>query len=249
VPDADEEMIARLHDLSAHLEVPDPADQRAAVRARLEAAADAAPARPRQARRIRRWVAAVAAATVCGVLVTPPARAAVVDAVGGLLRIAGFEVRRDPAPGSLPTSPAPLPSTGSASLDAARRSAKFSILLPTGLGPPVVTVADPDPDGAPRVVTATYQDGRVRLDAFDGSLGLGFMKSAPAAQWVEIDGRTAIWLPGPHPVTYVDRFGAERTETARLAGPTLIWQGAAVSYRLEGMSTLEEALEVADSLE
>ena len=57
-----------------------------------------------------------------------------------------------------------------------------------------------------------------------------------------------MWLPGPHPVTYVDRKGIERTETARLAGPTLIWATGTVTYRLEGLPTLKEARAVALSL-
>jgi hypothetical protein len=47
------------------------------------------------------------------------------------------------------------------------------------------------------------------------------------------------------PITYVDRAGVERTETARLAGSTLIWRCAVASYRLEGELTLDEAVRIA----
>jgi hypothetical protein len=244
-PKNDDAMIAQLRELGEWLDVPAPVDQRAAVRARLEQ-----PGRvDRTRRRVQRWVAAVAAGAVCAVLVVPPARAAVVNAVGGLLRIAGVEIRREPPPGALPTRPAPLPSSTSAALDSARRLAKFTVRTLDVLGTPDdVILAEPDADGAPRVVTLTYRRGTVRLDQFDGELGLGFMKSAPDARWTDIDGRSAIWLPAPHPVTYVDRSGVERTESARLAGPTLVWAGQSVTYRLEGLPTLEEALKVVDSL-
>jgi hypothetical protein len=81
----------------------------------------------------------------------------------------------------------------------------------------------------------------VRFDQFDGTLDPFFFKTAADAQWTQIGGEQGIWLPGPHAITYVDRTGVERTETARLATPTLIWVAGAVTYRLEGLSTLEEA--------
>jgi hypothetical protein len=237
-------MEGRLRELSDWLDVADPVDQRAAVRARLEQPGPVDAVR----RRVRRWVAAVAAAAVCAVLVTPPARAAVVDAVGGLLRIAGVQVTRG-TPGALPTDPDPLPSSSSVSLENARRLATFTVRAPTGLGPPDVTVADPAPDGAPRVVTLTYRGGTIRLDQLNGQLEMGFMKTAADAQWATAGGQTAVWLPGPHAVTYVDRSGTQRTEGSRLAGPSLIWTWQSVTYRLEGVATLAEATAIADSLQ
>jgi len=41
----------------------------------------------------------------------------------------------------------------------------------------------------------------------------------------------------------------QRTETARLAAPTLIWVAGGVTYRLEGLSTLAEANAAALSVE
>jgi hypothetical protein len=49
-------------------------------------------------------------------------------------------------------------------------------------------------------------------------------------------------------VTYVGRDGVERTGTARLAGPTLIWSSGELTYRLEGLADLAEARTVAESL-
>jgi hypothetical protein len=239
----DDALVAELRALGAWLDVPEPADQRTAIRSRLS--------RRHPARRhARRWIVAAVAALVGTVTVVAPARAAVVDAVGGLLRVAGIEVRRAPPPGSLPSRPAPLPSIRTAGLDQARAAALFPVRVPASLGTPEqVVLADPDANGAPRVVTMTYRDGAVRFDQFDGRLDPAFLKSAPDARWTEIGASTAIWLPGPHPVTYVDRDGVERTGTARLAAPTLIWATDAVTYRLEGFTTLEEAREAALSLE
>jgi hypothetical protein len=242
VPEHDEALAAELRELGALLRVGEAADQRAAVRARLTAARPAP-------RRARRWIVAAVTAIVGVVAVVAPARAAVVAAVDGLLRIAGIEVRVDPEPGALPATPGPLPSQRTGTLDEARRVARFPLRTPAELGAPSrVSTADPGPEGAPRVVTLEFRAGAVRLDEFDGALSPVFLKTAPAAQWTTVGGSTGIWLPGPHPVTYVDREGAERTETARLATPTLIWSAGPVSYRLEGIATLPEALRIAESL-
>jgi hypothetical protein len=235
MPDHDDDLGAELRALGRWLDVPEAGDQRVAVRDRLT--------RPEPERhRVRRWILAGVAALVGTVVVVAPARAAVIDAVGGLLRVAGIEVRQESTPGGLPARPSPLPSQRSTTLDAARRVALFPLREPTTLGPAdQVLLADPDSTGAPRVVTVTYRGGTVRFDQFDGAIDPFFFKTAADAQWTQIGGEQGIWLPGPHAVTYVDRTGVERTETARLATPTLIWVAGGVTYRLEGLSTLEEA--------
>ena len=155
------------------MDVPEPADQRTAVRARLT--------RPRAARRrMRWWIASVVAAIVGLVAAVAPARAAVVDAVGGLLRVAGIEVSREPGAGGLPASPSPMPSLRSTALDEARRAALFPVRAPATLGvPEQVLLADPDDKGAPRVVTLTYRGGAVRLDEFDGTVAWPFSRPRP----------------------------------------------------------------------
>ena len=245
--EADDTLADELRALGRALAVPEGVDQRAAVRARLTRPDPA----PRRVRRwvFRRWVIAGVAALVGAVAVVAPARAAVVDAVGDLLRVAGIELRAEPAPGDLPAHPSPLPSVRNGSLEDARRAALFEVRAPGTLGvPEQVLLADPDPAGAPRVVTLVYRGGSVRVDQFDGRVAPVFFKMAPAAEWVEIGADPGIWLPGPHPVTYVDRAGTERTETGRLAGPALIWSSGPVTYRIEGLATLEEATAAAVSL-
>jgi hypothetical protein len=197
----------------------------------------------------RRWVLGLVAVLIALVAGVAPARAAVVDAVGGLLRIAGIEVRQEPAPGGLPAKPSPLPSLRTAGLEEAQRVALFPLRVPAALGAPdQVQLGDPDPAGAPRVVSLLYHGGTVRLDEFDGGLDPVFFKTAPDARWTDVGAGQGIWLPAPHPVTYVGRDGTEHTRTARLAGPTLIWTAGTVSYRLEGIGDLEAALTIGRSL-
>ena len=270
MPDDLDDLAVRLRALGTHLDVGAPADPWPAIRARLTAAEpEPVPDRPRarwwsprgavtlpgaarSGRRVpagRRWILAGIAALIAVVAGVAPARAAVVDAVGGLLRIAGIEVRREPAPGGLPARPSPLPSVSSVALEDARRVALFPLRVPATLGvPEQVQLGDPDPAGAPRVVTLIYRGGTVRLDEFDGALSPYFTKTAPEAERTEVGAGQAIWLPRPHPVSYVGRDGVERTETARLAGPTLIWTAAGVTYRLEGLPDLAQARTIASSL-
>ncbi|MGX6603525.1 hypothetical protein ACWKSP_15485 [Micromonosporaceae bacterium Da 78-11] len=239
----DDDLVAELRALDAWLSVPEPADQRAAVRSRL-----ASPA-PRR----RRWRLVVAAgvAAVAGTIgAVAPARAAVVDGLDGLLRIAGIEIRHEAAPHALPTAPSPLPSLQAAGLAEAERAARFDVRVPTALGPPEqVLTADPDDTGAPRVVTLVYRGGTVRLDQFDGAAWT-FLKTTAQGEGVQVgaDG-WGVWLPAPHAVTYLGRDGVERTATARLATATLIWVDGEVTYRLEGLGSLAEAKSIAGSLD
>lgn len=246
----DDHLAAELRALGTWLATPEPPDVRAAVRARL---ADA-PQSTVQPKHRTRWLAAAAALLLAIVIaVVPQSRAAVAHAVTGVLRFAGVEVHKG-QPHVAP-SPSPLPSTRSAGLDEARRVAKFPITVPARLGvPDEVLLADPAPDGAPRVVSLLYRNpnggGAIRLDEFDGELEPGFVKtqSGPDTEWTQIKGNFALWLPHPHAVVYVDRAGVRHEETARLAGTTLIWSDGRVSYRLEGVPTKAEAVEIAGSL-
>ncbi|GAB2597329.1 hypothetical protein Aab01nite_72840 [Paractinoplanes abujensis] len=241
MPEPHDDLIAELRELDGFLAVPEAADQRAAVRSRLSD-----PVRPR--RRWRLYVASALAALAVTVGAVAPARAAVVDAVVQVLRVAGIEVRREARPAPPAPAPSPLPSTGVVTLEQARQRAPFTVKLPSALGPPErVELADPDDNGVPRVVSAVYRGGSVRFDQFAGSAG-AFVKQARDAEWVDMGPGMSIWLPEPHTLTYVDRFGQEHTATARLATPTLIWERDQVTYRLEGFTSLAAAKATALSL-
>ncbi len=243
-----DDLAAELRALGGWIDMPEPPDVRAAVRARLASDSAAVPAkRPVVS---RRWLLAAAALLIALVIaVVPQGRAAVAHAVTGLLRFAGVEVRQgQPAP--RPT-PEPLPSQRSASLDEARRLATFPIGVPAALGAPErVLLSDPAPGtSTPRVVSLLYRNGTVRLDEFDGSLDLGFAKTTATAdtEWVDVNGASGLWFPTPHEVVYVDRNNVRHRETARLTGPTLVWSDAHATYRLEGLP-LNDAVEAARSL-
>ncbi|RZT78694.1 hypothetical protein EV382_1886 [Micromonospora violae] len=231
-----------LRDLSAWLDTPDPPDVTARVRVRLSTPA------PRR----WRWRSLAAAALVALlVAVLPSTRAAIAEVVTGLLRFAGVSIATSPAPVPPVGAASPLPGQRAVALDEAQRAVRFPIRLPAKLGPPErVLVADPDATGRYRVATLLYDGGALRVDAFDGHLNLAFHKEVtpPGADWVQVNGDFAVWVDGPHVLSYVDRAGGIRRETARLAAATLIWQDDEVSYRLEGHLARAEAIEIARSL-
>ncbi|MEV1112263.1 hypothetical protein AB0I95_27015 [Micromonospora sp. NPDC049751] len=233
---------AELRDLGVWLDTPVTPDVTARVRDRLVG----------DVRGRRRWRSLAAAALVALLVAAlPPTRAAVADAVGEVLRFAGVGIVTSSTPSPPEDEPSPLPSLRMVGLDEARRAVRFPIRVPAALGPPErVSVADPDGTGAYRVATLLYEGGGVRLDAFDGRLDLTFHKrtSRPGAEWTQVDGDFAVWVDGPHVLSYVDRSGQIRRETARLAASTLIWEQAGVTYRLEGARSMAEALEIAGSL-
>jgi hypothetical protein len=243
----DDALVAELRDLARRLDVPPAPDLRAAVRAQILA-------HPRS--RWRRWRTLLAGiVAVILVAAVPPARAAVADVVTKVFTFAGVEVHLRPGPIPVTPTPSPLPSQSplpslhSAALDEARRRARFPVGVPDRLGVPQdVQLADPTPDGAPRVVSLLYQGGTVRLDEFDGQWDVTFSKGDPDrdARWVSVHDQFAIWFPTPHPMAYVDREGTH--QLARTAGPTLIWQNGETTYRLEGIPSLDEAIRVAESV-
>jgi hypothetical protein len=60
----------------------------------------------------------------------------------------------------------------------------------------------------------------------------------------------AWWVAGgDHFFFFRDATGRVVESTLRLAGDSLIWEEGRVTYRVEGASTIEEAVRVAGSLE
>ena len=219
------------------------------------------PATARRTRVMRRRLGAAAAAVIVLVLaLVPPVRAAVVE----LLRIGGIVVREVPTPPATPTTTSPTsPTPGSSSGKGTGGAPATSVTLrqaelvigahigaPTALGPPTsVTVTH---DGHVAELVWGSGAGTTRLDVFVGSLSWGYLKTVwEAVTPTRVADHEAVWLGSPHRVEWVDRTGDTHSEPPRLAGPTLVWvvpsSAGEVTYRLEGATSLEEALRVARS--
>jgi hypothetical protein len=123
---------------------------------------------------------------------------------------------------------------------------RFEPLLPAALGPPQGVEVSSDR----RVLSMSWTDpdaGVIRLDQFDGRLDYTFAKTASGVQFTEVAGSFALWFERPHEVVVLAADGTPRTETARLAGHTLIWEQGEVTLRLEGDIGLQRATAIAGS--
>jgi hypothetical protein len=221
----------------------------------VEQVLDRLPDRPEPSRarawrrtRRRRLVAVIIALVILGLGLTPPVRAAVVE----WLRIGGVLVRTEaPVSGPSPT-PSPPPTIGpTVSLTEAKALVEFPVGVPAELGPPDRITVSADR----RVVAMDWGSGREQrhLDQFDGELSWMFLKrTRDPFQVTAVNGQDAIWFATAHSISYLDRDGRERTEQARIAAPSLVWErgvgGRRVTMRLEGNQSLIEAVSAAESV-
>jgi len=201
----------------------------------------------------RRLVAAVVAALVIGLALTPPVRAAVVEWLG----IGGVLIKTSPA---LPNNPRTERTSlaGSATQHQAGRVARtgssarrFAVGVPEALGPPDSISVSIDR----RVVSMDWGTGgkRVHLDQFDGTISWVFVKRTRSpVTGANVNGQDAVWLADAHEIAYVDRSGQERSVQARISGPCLVWVRptavSPVTLRLEGDLSLGRAVTVAESV-
>jgi hypothetical protein len=176
-----------------------------------------------------------------GLALAPPVRATVIDWLG----LGGVVVRQ--VPGGPTTAPEPPAAGGGLSLEEAGARVGFTPLVPTELGPPDAVEVSPDR----RILAMSWQtgEGTVRLEQFAGQVSMTYVKEiSEQLEFLPLSGGTAYWFRSPHKLVLVDASGVERTEQARTAGPTLVWEHLdSVTLRLEGIPQPDRALVVAES--
>src|SRR5829696_3205672 len=266
---------AALADLAADLRFPPTPDLAAAVSARLEAGPARAPAGRRSlARRWPAWLAGWRRLAVAGLAVvllaaavlaaSPGTREAVARRLG--LRGIGVELGGPPPP-TVTTVPGARLDLGlgeRVSLEEARRRVGFPVLVPGAGGlerPDAVFVSEADPAGGrvdlvwgarPGLPASAFTDAGLLITQFQGEPTPEFIKKVAGAglvEFVEVGGEPGYWFSGePHFFTYRDAAGNFREEQTRLAGNTLIWQRGALTLRLEGELSKEEAIRIAESM-
>jgi len=239
-------------------------DLAAGVRARLAHAAAAPPRRAERAARLARARPALALGLallvgVAGALAASP------DARSAVLELLGLQGARIERAEPTTTSAAPPLLGERVTLAEAQRQAGFKPALPAlpQLGAPQraafdATVApggqlallwEPRPDltaprtnGQPALVLTQIQ--ALPNPAIGKITGTG-TRTEP----VLIDGEPGLWLTGRrHEFAYLTPNGTTRTQTARLAGDTLLWQRGRLLLRLEGAASKRAALTIARSI-
>jgi hypothetical protein len=264
------ELEAALRDLGAHLDLPATPDLAPAVATRLREAPSPAPAPPR-----RPWLPAWRRLALAGMAVVLLAAAVLVvspgtrEAVARRLGLRGIDIRlggERPTP-TVTTRPGERLELGlgeRVTLEEARRRAAFPLLVPTAAGfqrPDAVYVNPDQPLGGrvdfvyrarPGLPASPYTDAGLLVTQFQGTLTADFIKKVVAGGLVEevqVAGQPGYWFSGvPHFFTYRDRAGEVTDESTRLAGNTLVWQAGALTLRLEGQLSRQEALRVAASM-
>src|SRR5207248_9684550 len=173
-------------------------------------------------------------------------------------------LRSDRGPVRPTARPKPAPPTFAgqrvASVAGASRVAGFTVRTPAALGQPSgiyvetapvrVTIVYASVKGIPLSPQAGVSaivvefEGTLETQIMSKAIGPGTILDA-----VPLGSGVAYYLAGqPHQFFFRDPAGNIQPETLRLAGNTLLWTDAGVTYRLEAQVGLNEAVRIASSL-
>lgn len=250
-----EDLEASLRKQAATFHYPPTPDVVGAVKQRLDV----------ESRRLSRrapqlaWTMLIILFVLSLLLAVPQVRAGLLEFLQiGIVRI--FPVAPTPTATSFPLTATPRPTTtlvpslmdlaGETTLDEAQTKAGFVIRLPTyppDLGPPDKVFLQ-NLGGSMLVLVWLEPDdsGQVRLSLHEFGKGTFAEKFMPKViQATTVDGQPAVWTEGP----YLLQIRNGDHVTRRLVeGHVLIWEVQDITYRLESALTLEEAVQIAESL-
>jgi len=192
-------------------------------------------------------------AILAGVLVaSPDLRTAIADRLG--IRGVGITHVPELPVGSLPEAlegrggASPEPFGGRISLEDARRRAEFTLLLAQN-PPDRVYFSDGIPGGRVSLLYGDVLLTQFRGDIMGGNVAGKGLAPATRMELVTVNGGPGVWLEGaPHTFFFRDATGNMRPDTIRLAGNVLLWEQNGLAVRLEGVSTKEQALRLANTV-
>jgi hypothetical protein len=225
--------LAREQDLPP---VPDLAPR---VRARLFAGS----ARRRTRRRLVLALAATLILLLAVMAAVPSARDEVLDFIG--IDGATVEVRPE-LPDRRPADKLNLGER--VTLDQARASADFDVLVPGELGQPQAVFMRTGLPGTE--VTLTYDDNRLLVTELRGDLAPEYVGKITSAGGNVKELRGAVYVSGPpHFVFFRTPDGGIRDESLRLSQDALLYERGRLLVRIEGAGSLRRALAIARSLD
>ncbi|SRR6266567_5461983 len=234
-----DELAQQLLALRTRLELPPAPDLTPAVLARLPER------RPRRTRPARRTVAAALAAALVlagTAMAVPATRHAILRVLG----LRGVRIERVPRLPPLPAGSGTRLGLGQRIPFArARHAAHFTALLPAQ---PMATYLEHDIPGG----RLSLLKGRVLIIEFRGTaIPFIFKLIGPDTHLkrLRVNRGPAVYIYGaPHEVLFQESTGEVQTDRIRLAGNVLIWQQGALTLRIEGTHTLQQALALAHSM-
>ena len=245
-----------LVDLGAHLDHGDGEAMAAAVARRLDD-------RQRGDRRpAAMWlkVAAVVFVALALALGLPPTRRAIARFFGiGTVEIRTVATTPAPAPPSASTVPGAPETSGRApgpttpppvAIADAQRRVGFA-LRPAGPGygaPQRVDVDTKVPGGLVALVYDRFTIVEIASGSTDYPIIAKLAPPGVTTTFLEVAGRTAVWVEGAHEIAYMAPDGAIRKESVRRSGSVLLWVRDRVTYRIEGFDRQEDAVAVATSM-
>lgn len=252
----------QLRSIAGGMEYPPTPDIARSVAARLRISPH-----PRLVNRTLARSLVLVAIALVSLMLIPPVRAAVLDFIQiGIVRI--FRTEPAPPPQEIPSTRMPVTATpvltqqpliplleqiaGEMSLAEAQQVVEYPILLPTypaDLGEPDRVFVQ-DANGAMTILVwiDPQQPDQVKMSLHfipEGSWAVKKMEPA-AVQETRVNDRHAVWAVGPYPFRLQN---GDLQFSRMIAGHVLIWENAGITYRLETDVSMQEAIQIAESLE
>jgi hypothetical protein len=202
----------------------------------------------REARTARvRWTRALAVLVLSlAVVMISPLRASVLEWLR--IGVIGFYTEDGPTP--TPSMRSLINLFGQTTLEEAQQNAGFTLKLPTDFGPPDYVYQQSGDGPAVILVWLAHGDRPAVtlyqfLSAADGPV---YGKVLSQAVATEVNGHPAAWVDIPHQLVYENGGVVRRRESFLIDGHVLIWADERITYRLESSLSMQQAVEIAESL-